>query len=145
MILSKARSKAMFGMAIVRESDIGVIKDVNDVTNFNVRNWLSYWGDKAKKYGIQKFTPTIKDKSVIKSLQKNYTNKEIKTIIDYLWDSSYTFHVHGRELLKQEYGIYLLSSGWLGGYVNLALEGIDVKQSSRGWKSDEEGDVSIGW
>lgn len=147
MILTKKDTLKVFGKAIVRSTSSGIIRHKDDYIHFRENDFKAYFKQLAKENGVR-YISSMKDATIVKSLMKNYSNKEIKTCIDYLWSGKHTFFCRGRELTKMEYGWFLLSSVWLQSWFNLAMEDIsddDLKASNRGWKSSSEGGVSIGW
>lgn len=149
MILTKAETKKLFGKVIVPINAKGIVKKVNDFDNFEANDWLKYFIEKAKEKGVKYQVVRYKDISIIKAMMKNYSNTEIRNLIDFLWDSDFRFQRNGQPMDIRTYGVFLLSNAWVSGYFNLAMDyAIDKKSFStkgkqRGWVESGKDEVSI--
>lgn len=145
MYFSKATSELLFGRAVTKETDKGILKSEGDFSNYSPQDFLKYWKSKAKDRGITYIAVKYKDISVLKSLCKNFTGTEIKDMMDYIWDGSTKFYLGGQLLNPTSYGIFLLSNGFLNRIYNdtkLWKNG-ETLEETRGWESNGKESVDI--
>lgn len=82
---------------------------------FSVSDWFGYFVRKAEENNVKYHSvPTVKEKSVLKSLIENYKPAEIKSFIDTAWDVKHAM------MEKDSINIFILSKSFLRTLVPLA-------------------------
>lgn len=75
---------------------------------FNEKDWFQYFVMKAEEHGIKYLVRNYaKDYTIIKSILNELSWDELKTMIDFVWDSNQDI------VDKRTVGIWVLSKGWI--------------------------------
>lgn len=148
MHYTSAMSKAIFGKAVVKADDKGIVKNVSDenaFSNYLADDWMRYWKSKAREKGIKYIPVKYKDVAVLKKLVRDFQGCDIKLMIDYIWDDETVFTLKGEKLSYSSYGIFLMSDAFLSCVYNKALLKKNKIQETpkRGWEGQVKESVKI--
>lgn len=130
----------------VSASKQSFITKLNDglFEEFEKQDWLHYWQHKAMSYGIKYIVGNyIKEYAILSSLMKNFKVKEIKAMIDFIFDSNQDIHD------KRTVGVWILSKGWINtiyqstvlwqsGEYKTKAEASTAPKRNREWTGEEE-------
>lgn len=97
--------------------------------------WIKYFASKMGETGMR-YISSPKDSNIAKSLLKNFTEDDIKLMIDFIFDSDQTF------VDKRTVGFWVLSKGWLNTIYNNSVLWKDgkFKKVQREYRSGTKAD-----
>ncbi len=114
--------------------------DSGEFEEFTYKDWILYFEYKYSLQGRKYISSPTKDSSIIKSVMSKFSPEEIKTMIDYVFDSNQTV-VDPRTV-----GIWILSKNWLNTIYNNSIlwkEGSIKKTKKCESKNRKESDSDV--
>ena len=110
------------------------------------RTWVDYFISKAKEHGIRYIRGDARiEASIIKSLMKNFNPKEIKDMMDFVWD----VWEYPKAVRRSTLSISIFSKGWLNTIAQSTIEwkkgtyGKETSTTLREWREPEKEDVPV--